>query len=372
MFLDEPNSRVIGHIIEGVFDGTIYTGSKGTYHVERAHKFFPNTPDFHSIIYHQDHVRGPSNPASCGAKGRLMEELEKKAANAVPLNDQSLLYGEDAGSRLKRQTLNGNRFRFCPVRVVADHLFLENVAGGNMVNAMSEIVTLISTVQEIYRNTDFNGDGISDSIQPVIIKLEIFDPGEPGYRYGAASIEVKDFLDLWSQEDQSMYCLALLLTYRDFANGVMGLAWVAQPPGGNRGGICEPVLRFQAGQRSLNTAIVTFLNFGQIQPRSISTITIAHEFGHNFGSPVSHTHYSLGNIISVLYFALPPSSTSHTSLSPYLLHLPPSLPPHLPSFLPPSLTSSLLTFPPLLPPCPPSPPTSPPLPSSPHSHLPSH
>ncbi len=75
--------------------------------------------------------------------------------------------------------------------------------------------------------------------------------------------------------------------HRDFADGVLGLAWVGQPPGGSSGGICEQRVNLPIGERSLNTAIVTFLNYGQDQPRAVTTITIAHEFGHNFGSNVS-------------------------------------------------------------------------------------
>ena len=77
--------------------------------------------------------------------------------------------------------------------------------------------------------------------------------------------------------------------YRDFSDGVLGLAWVAQPPGGSRGGICEKRVRLSIGDRSLNTAIVTYLNYGSRQPRAVVSITIAHEFGHNFGSSVSVT-----------------------------------------------------------------------------------
>ena len=252
--------------------------------MERAHKFFSSPQPFHSIIYHELDVRSLEGMggASCGVKGQLMKDLAEKVAHAIPLNDDKVTYGQDK-QRLRRQTLNGNRF--CPVRVAGDHLFLASVGGGSVLNAMSEIASLISSVQMIYRGTDFDGNGSPDQIQPVIVSLEILSQGDPGYRYGAASISVNDFLDLWSQEDQSVYCLALLLTHRDFDNGVLGLAWVAQPPGGNRGGICEDPVKIQVGIRSLNTAVVTFLNFGQTQPRSVSTVTIAHQFGHNFGSP---------------------------------------------------------------------------------------
>ena len=62
---------------------------------------------------------------------------------------------------------------------------------------------------------------------------------------------------------------------------------MAQPPGGSSGGICEGRVTLPVGERSLNTAIVSYLNYGSRQPRGVVTITVAHEFGHNFGSSVS-------------------------------------------------------------------------------------
>ena len=44
--------------------------------------------------------------------------------------------------------------------------------------------------------------------------------------------------------------------------------------------------------RTLNTGIVTVLNYGQRVPPAVSAITFAHEAGHNFGSNVSNTKYS--------------------------------------------------------------------------------
>lgn len=58
--------------------------------------------------------------------------------------------------------------------------------------------------------------------------------------------------------------------------------------GGAAGGICEKATSFRDGKtKSLNTGVVTFVNYNKKVLRKVSEITFAHEAGHNFGSPVS-------------------------------------------------------------------------------------
>merc|ERR1719471_2694099 len=106
------------------------------------------------------------------------------------------------------------------------------------------------------------------------------------------NIDVSNFLNLHSKTKHDEFCLAYVFTYRDFTGGTLGLAWVASATGAS-GGICETYKSYKENinnspnttKRSLNTGIITFVNYNSRVPPKVSQLTLAHEIGHNFGSP---------------------------------------------------------------------------------------
>ena len=111
----------------------------------------------------------------------------------------------------------------------------------------------------------------------------------PGSLESPQDIAITPYLVKWSEIDHSAYCLALLFTYRDFSEGALGLAWVAEPELETPGGICsrKVLLEEENEALSFNTALATLLNYGVRLPRKASVITVLHELGHSFGSEVS-------------------------------------------------------------------------------------
>uniref|UniRef100_A0A1B6CZV7 ADAM10 endopeptidase n=1 Tax=Clastoptera arizonana TaxID=38151 RepID=A0A1B6CZV7_9HEMI len=203
----------------------------------------------------------------------------------VGSDDSNIIFDDDFNSRQhihKRATIDPKKTT-CMLYLQADHLFFQKYGTEE---ACIEVMTRhVQRVNAIYRATDFNQDGKSDNISFMIKRVKVHSSEaiqDPAYRF-PGNYGVEKFLELFSEEDYDAFCLAYMFTYRDFEMGTLGLAWTGDLK--NAGGVCEKNGHYRGSMKSLNTGIVTLLNYGKHVPPAVSHVTLAHEIGHNFGSP---------------------------------------------------------------------------------------
>ncbi|KAI4501922.1 hypothetical protein M0802_003257 [Mischocyttarus mexicanus] len=208
------------------------------------------------------------------------------------------LYRERYSRILRKRTSIDPKKTTCMLYLQADHTFFEHYKSEE---ACIEVMTRhVQRVNSIYRHTDFNQDGQPDNISFMIKRVKVHGEEalhDSSYRF-TGDYGVEEFLELFSEEDYDAFCLSYMFTYRDFEKGTLGLAWTGDLK--NAGGVCEKNGHYRGSMKSLNTGIITLLNYGKHVPPTVSHVTLAHEIGHNFGSPVSLQEPALSLTLSLV------------------------------------------------------------------------
>ncbi|XP_078038890.1 zinc-dependent metalloprotease kuz isoform X3 [Augochlora pura] len=345
----EPGSHVFGSISDGVFHGKIISPRSGAWYVEKAHYYFPPyeiNDTLHSVIYHENDVHDPyshlrkGEHGGCGVTDDVVEWMERiqnsgepdvppppppprPAANvkeSKPSGDSWNANQESPGHKYSREANEPSHRRArraarpkedynntCSLFIQTDPLIWRHISEQlqhDVEKTKEEILSLIAhhvtAVNYIYRDTRFDGRIKHRNIKFEVQRIKIDDDtactpqqtyGEPN-PFCMENIDVSNFLNLHSLGNHQDFCLAYVFTYRDFTGGTLGLAWVASASGAS-GGICEQFKTYtetvggmyQSTKRSLNTGIITFVNYNSRVPPKVSQLTLAHEIGHNFGSP---------------------------------------------------------------------------------------
>ena len=270
--LNDPSVYVYGSLAHGVFDGTIHDATE-TYNIEPAERYYNrDIVSDHSVIYRlSDAVSkytGKNSTSFCRASSDLIDQP----------NMQHVLN--------KRQSERDSKKTRCELNVVADYFFYKAVSDGDanenvrVAQTTSMIKNIILGGSNNFQRTDFDSDNLPDEITFAIRKLTV-ETSLADSRIPDEFIGVGALLQEFSKADFNDYCLSYLFTFRDFADGVLGLAFVADV--GGRGGVCDKATN-DASSPTYNTGIVTLINYGEQVTRLVSQLTFTHEAGHNFGS----------------------------------------------------------------------------------------
>lgn len=316
----ESDSHIHGVISrDGVFEGKITTENE-QYVIEKSDRHFPERQPFHSVIYRHSDVQMDAFRGSFCHSDELHRKVKRwqdedtrtrdklKSAHAQRRRYDMVWEAKDSGFRNQSYMdymdvvwrykgnagpgsgwYTDNRKRrdtdptktTCTLYIQADHLFYQKF-GNNEERVIEQLTQHVQGVNQIYSIVDFDADGKEDRISFIIKRVKVHtNPRDPGYKFWG-NYGVETFLELFSEDNFDAYCLAYMFTYRDFEGGTLGLAWTGDLT--NAGGVCERNGQFRGSLKSLNTGIVTVLNYGKDVPSSVSHVTLAHELGHNLGS----------------------------------------------------------------------------------------
>lgn len=329
-----PGGSVHGAVLDGLFQGVMVVSQDEIYFIEPASRYFrghdPPT-HAHSVIYREEdmnldpyrHRRDTAgHHGSCGLDKYRDWMISSAQPASHDVNDaqddvtMDNIYSRDSNTRFNRHkrapvSCYSKPERTCNLYLRADPVLFNETRDrlGSVAAANNEIMALFSThvfaINQIYKNTKFQTffsatslqtpcfEGINFRILRTTIMTDESLSCNTYLRTSALSfcnpnIDVSNFLNLNSLENHDEFCLAFVFTYRDFSGGTLGLAWVGSPSGA-AGGVCEryKTIREQGRtvQKSLNTGIVTLINYARRVPPRVSHLTFAHEVGHNFGSP---------------------------------------------------------------------------------------
>ncbi|XP_053228391.1 disintegrin and metalloproteinase domain-containing protein 10-like [Podarcis raffonei] len=262
----EPGSSCHGSIINGLFEGFIRT-QNGTYYVESAGSpSSSQTSPTHSFIHHESDLDyqlwGDSESVTLARQThQRMQDFQQKLA------------AKDPEHLLRRKRSLDYSKTSCLLHIQADHLFYRRF--GSIEAVIAQIASYVKAVNAIYEGAEFDG------IRNIDFKVKTINIVEEEDHSESPFISPEMLLMMHSKANWNSYCLAFLLTDRDYS-GVLGIAFNGQP--GDSGGICSKQRTFQDKEVSMNTGLITLQKYGQLLPPRMIHITLAHELGHSLGA----------------------------------------------------------------------------------------
>ncbi|XP_050314434.1 ADAM 17-like protease isoform X2 [Anthonomus grandis grandis] len=290
----ETDSHVNMHIDEeGVLTGNIHMPDD-IYHIEPSWRHIPEHDNKTMITYKQSDIKfswDPDNlpsdfptPRTC-AYVKEGAELEENETSTHNIRKRQLLDPYDMYKFTKTR---------CPLLLVADYRFFQEMGGSNTKTTINYLISLIDRVHKIYNDTNWQErqeidgfKGMGFVIKKIVVHNEPTRPKtEAHYNMFRDKWDVRNLLEVFSREfTHKDFCLAHLFTDLKFEGGILGLAYVGSPRRNSVGGICTPEYFKNGYTLYLNSGLSSSRNhYGQRVITREADLVTAHEFGHNWGS----------------------------------------------------------------------------------------
>nr|UST29447.1 ADAM 17-like protease [Haliclona caerulea] len=280
----ESDSHVSVHLEDGLMTAMIATSNE-TYVVEPSWRHISNSSKHQMISYRHSDIKFNLTFDKPSKDGQKKYSFCGNTSPPVKDNLGDTQSSQDHKQRNRRSVL-ATRLR-CPLVLVADYRFYEEMGNGNEKDTINYMIGVADRVDQIYKSTEWSSGygGFGFEIGKVIVHKESFKSGAMHYNMERGLWNIKLLLKVFSyQKEWKKYCLAHLFTYQDFADGVIGLAYVGNPRRNAVGGICTEDYRTAEGILYLNTGLSSSINWNRRVLTEEADIVTAHEFGHNFGS----------------------------------------------------------------------------------------
>uniref|UniRef100_A0A1B6LAR2 Peptidase M12B domain-containing protein n=1 Tax=Graphocephala atropunctata TaxID=36148 RepID=A0A1B6LAR2_9HEMI len=290
------------HMKDGVLTATIQLADE-TYHIEPSWRHLVHLDNQSMVTYKAsdvqfswDHADHPHKPCAY-VKEKTDEEEEEKIGGQ---EDEDTRKGKERWKRQAEQYEYTPTKTRCPLLLVADYRFYQEMGNSNTKTTINYLISLIDRVHKIYNDTTWQDrpeqdgfKGMGFVIKKIVVHSEATKVrgGEAHYNMVREKWDVRNLLEVFSRSKENRrFCLSHLFTHQTFsAKGglatVLGLAYIASPRSYSTGGICSNEYFKNGYTLYLNSGLSSSRNhYGQRVITREADLVTAHEFGHNWGS----------------------------------------------------------------------------------------
>ncbi|CAH0717819.1 unnamed protein product, partial [Brenthis ino] len=182
------------------------------------------------------------------------------------------------------------RARICDLLLLADKEFYEKDANASLNHVVRRMMHAVAQADIIFRNADFNEDGIPDNVGFSVKYILVLTSDETNDRvFGDLTkhrtVDGRNYLMRFARLRRlSEVCLGVAFSGHAFENRTLGLSFTSLGGGmgGAAGGLCDR----RAYGRSFNTLAIAHATaeVSARVPEGVAALTLAHEMGHSFGA----------------------------------------------------------------------------------------